>query len=320
MKYKDYYHVLGVGTAATPDEIKKAYRKLAFKHHPDKTRGDKAEEETFKEINEAHEVLSDPEKRKKYDQFGAEWKHYEEAGAQPGGFDWSKYAADQGGQGHRVSREEFEASFADGGVGDLFELLFGQHSRQGRGRRSVAVKGEDLDAETTLSLEEAYNGSARIIHLNGQTIRVTIKPGIADMQVLRVPGKGRSGRNAGASGDLYLTIKIAPHPVFHRRGNDLHRDVSVELYTAVLGGKAHVKTLNGTVKVDIPKETLNGTELRLVGLGMPVYDEKNAFGNLFVKIDIRIPDHLREEEIELFRQLAAFRGKAEFHSTTEKVI
>lgn len=319
MKYKDYYHILGVGKAAAPEEIKKAYRKLAFKHHPDRTKGDKAAEEKFKEINEAHEVLSDPEKRKKYDQFGAEWKHYEEAGAQPGGFDWSKYAADQGGQAHRVSREEFEASFADGGVGDLFELLFGQHSRQGRGRRSAAVKGEDLDAETTLSLEEAYNGSTRIIQLSGQTIRVTIKPGIADLQVLRVPGKGRSGRNAGANGDLYLTIKIAPHPVFHRRGNDLHRDVSVELYTAVLGGKTQVETLNGTVKVDIPKETLNGTELRLVGLGMPVYGEKKAFGNLFVKIDIRLPDHLREEEIELFRQLAALRGKEEFYSTTENV-
>ena len=328
MKYKDYYHILGVGTAAAPEEIKKAYRKLAFKHHPDRTKGDKAAEEKFKEINEAHEVLSDPEKRKKYDQFGAEWKHYEEAGAQPGGFDWSKYAADQGGQEHRVSREEFEASFADGRVGDLFEHLFGQHSHQGRGRRSAAVKGEDLDAQTTLSLEEAYNGSTRIIQLGGQTIRVTLKPGIADMQVLRVPGKGRSGRNAGANGDLYLTIKIAPHPVFHRRGNDLYRDVSVELYTAVLGGKTQVETLNGTVKIDIPEETLNGTELRLVGLGMPVYGEKKAFGNLFVKIDIRLPEHLREEEIELFRQLAAARGKHDpvshhgphAHSTTEDVI
>ena len=194
MKYKDYYHILGVGKAAAPEEIKKAYRKLAFKHHPDKTKGDKAAEEKFKEINEAHEVLSDPGKRKKYDQFGAEWKHYEEAGAQPGGFDWSKYAADQGGQTHRVSREEFEASFADGGVGDLFELLFGQHSRQGRGRRSAAVKGEDLDAETTLSLEEAYHGCTRIIQLSGQTIRVTIKPGITDMQVLRIPGRVRKKR------------------------------------------------------------------------------------------------------------------------------
>ena len=307
MTYKDYYKVLGVGTTATPEEIKKAYRKLAFKHHPDKAKGNKAAEEEFKEINEANEVLSDPEKRKKYDQFGADWKHYEEAGAQPGGFDWSKYATSQGGQAHRMSREEFDETFADEGVGDLFELLFGQRGGQKRGSRNTAVKGEDLDAETTLSLEEAYHGSTRLIQLHGQTIRVTIKPGIADMQVLRVAGKGRAGRNGGPNGDLYLTIKIAPHPVFHRRGNDLHRDFSVELYTAVLGGKAQVKTLKGTVKVDIPKETLNGTELRLLGLGMPVYGKKNEFGNLFVKVDIRLPDHLREQEIDLFRKLAALR-------------
>jgi curved DNA-binding protein len=311
MTYKDYYKILGVGTTATPEEIKKAYRKLAFKHHPDKTKGDKAAEEKFKEINEANEVLSDPEKRKKYDQFGAEWKHYEEAGAQPGGFDWSKYAAGQGGQAQRMSREEFDATFADEGVGDLFELLFGQHRGQRRGGRSAAVKGENLEAETTLSLEEAYHGATRIIQLHGQTIRVTIKPGIADMQVLRVAGKGGAGRNGGANGDLYLTIRIAPHPVFHREGGDLHRHSSVDLYTAVLGGKTEVKSLKGTVKVDIPKETLNGTELRLVGLGMPVYGKKNEFGNLFVKFDIRIPEHLSEQEIELFRKLATLRDQRE---------
>lgn len=308
MTYKDYYKVLGVGTTATPEEIKKAYRKLALKHHPDKTKGNKAAEEKFKEINEANEVLSDPEKRKKYDQFGADWKHYEEAGAQPGGFDWSKYASSQGGQTHRVSREEFDATFADEGVGDLFELLFGQRGGQRRGSRSTSVKGENLDAETTLSLDEAYYGTTRLIQLHGQTIRVTIKPGIADMQVLRVAGKGGGGRNGGPNGDLYLTIKIAPHSVFQRRGNDLHRNFSVELYTAVLGGKAQVQTLKGTVKVDIAKETVNGTELRLLGLGMPVYGKKTEFGNLYVKVDIRIPDHLSEQETDLFRKLAALRG------------
>ena len=307
MNYKDYYKVLGVAPTATPDEIKKAYRKLALKHHPDKTKGNKAAEEKFKEINEANEVLSDPEKRKKYDQFGADWKHYEEAGAQPGGFDWSKYAAGQGGQARPMSREQFDESFTGEGVGDLFELLFGQRGGQGRGSRSSAVKGENLDAETTLSLDEAYYGTTRLIQIHDQTIRVTIKPGIDDMQVLRVAGKGRAGRNGGPNGDLYLTIKIAPHPVFQRRGNDLHRNFSVELYTAVLGGKAQVQTLKGTVKVDIPKEMLNGTELRLLGLGMPIYGKKNEFGNLYVKADIRIPDHLTEQEVDLFRKLAALR-------------
>ena len=307
MTYKDYYTVLGVESTATPEDIKKAYRKLAFKHHPDKTKGNKAAEEQFKEINEANEVLSDPEKRKKYDQFGVDWKHYEEAGAQAGGFDWSKYAAGQAGQARRMSREDFDATFADDGVGDLFELLFGQHGGQKRGNRSAPVNGENLDAETSLSLEESYHGSTRLIQLHGQTIRVTLNPGIADEQVLRVAGKGGVGRNGGPNGDLYLTINIAPHPVYHRKGNDLYRSVAVELYTAVLGGKAHVKTFKGTVDVDIPKETLNGVELRLLGLGMPVYGKKNEFGNLFVTVDIRIPNNLRENEIHLFRELAALR-------------
>jgi curved DNA-binding protein len=305
--YKDYYKILGVGTKATQEEIKKAYRKLALKHHPDKTKGNKAAEEKFKEINEANEVLSDPEKRKKYDQFGADWKQYEQAGAQPGGFDWSKYATGQGEQSRRMNREDFDATFADEGVGDLFEMLFGQHRSQRRGGRNPAVKGEDLDAEATLSLEEAYSGATRLIQLHGQTIRVTFKPGIADMQVLRVAGKGRVGRSGGPNGDLYLTTKIAPHPVFLRRGNDLHRTIFVELYTAVLGGKTQVNTLKGTVKVDIPRETSNGTELRLLGLGMPVYGKKNEFGNMYVKVEVRIPDHLTAQEIDLFKSLAALR-------------
>jgi curved DNA-binding protein len=307
MTYKDYYKVLGVGETATPEEIKKAYRKLALKYHPDKTNDDKAAERKFKDINEANEVLSDPEKRKKYDQVGADWKHYEEAGAQSGGFDWSKYAGDRGGQAHRMRPEEFDAMFAGEGGGDLFELLFGQRNGQRRRRRSAALKGEDLNAETTLSLEEAYQGTTRLLQLDDQTIRVTIKPGAADQQVLRVAGKGGAGVNGGPGGDLYLTIKIAPHPEFQRQGNDLHCDFPVELYTAVLGGKAQVKTLKGTVKVDIPQETPNGTALRLRGLGMPIYGKKNEFGNLLVKIVIRMPSHLSAQEIDLFRKLAAIR-------------
>ncbi len=308
MTYKDYYKVLGVEKTATPEDIKRAYRKLALKHHPDKTKGNKAAEEKFKEINEANEVLSDPEKRKKYDQFGAEWKQYEQTGGKPGGFDWSKYAAGQGGQGRRVSREEFDETFGDGGVGDLFELLFGQRGGRGRGGGRAAVTGENLEAETTLSLEEAYHGTTRLIQLHGQTIKVTIKPGVVDTQVLRIAGKGGAGRNGGPNGDLYLTIRIALHPVFLRRGDDLHRTISVDLYTALLGGKTQVETLKGWVKMNIPKETQNGTELRLLGLGMPVYGRKNEFGNLFVKVDIKVPEHLTEKEFELFKQLAALRG------------
>jgi curved DNA-binding protein len=306
MIYKDYYKDLGVEKTATSAEIKKAYRTLANKYHPDKTRGDKAAEEKFKEINEANAVLSDPVKRKKYDQFGADWKHYEEAGAQPGGFDWSKYTG--GGQTGRTRTRESNATFTDENVNDLFELLFGQGSGQRRASRGVAIKGEDLEAETTLSLEEAYHGATRLIQLNGQTIKVTIKPGVADQQTLRIAGKGGSGFNGGPNGDLYLAVRIAPHPEFYRKGNDLRRDLPVELYTAVLGGKTQIKTLKGTVTVNIPKGTPNGKELRLRGLGMPVYAKKNEFGNLLVKVDIVLPEHLSDEEIDLFKALAARRN------------
>ena len=307
MIYKDYYKDLGVAKTATPGEIKKAYRTLANKYHPDKNRGDKSAEERFKVISEANEVLSDPVKRKKYDQFGADWKLYEEAGAQPGGFDWAKYASGRGGQTHRTSTHEANAMFTDEGVNDLFEMLFGQRTGQRRGRQSIVIKGEDIETETTLSLEEAYHGTTRLIRLNGQTIKVTIKPGIADQQVLRIAGKGGGGSNGGPNGDLYLTVKIAPHPEFRRKGNDLHRDFPVELYTAILGGKTQIKTLRGNVTVNIPKGTPNGKALRLRGLGMPVYAKKNEFGNLLAKVDIVLPEHPSEEEIDLFRKLAALR-------------
>ncbi len=307
MIYKDYYKELGVAKTATAAEIKKAYRTLANKYHPDKTKGDKAAEEKFKDINEANEVLSDPVKRKKYDQFGADWKHYEEAGAQPGGFDWSKYSAGGGGQTYRTTMNESDFMSADESAGDLFEMLFGQRSGQHRGRRSVVTKGEDLETETTLSLEEAYHGTMRLIHLNDQTIKVTIKPGVADQQTLRIPGKGGRGSGGGPNGDLYLNVRIAPHPEFLRKGNDLHCSLPVELYTAVLGGKTRIKTLKGQVTVTILKGTPNGKELRLQGLGMPVYGKKNEFGNLLVKVDILLPEQLSEEEIELFRKLASLR-------------
>jgi curved DNA-binding protein len=307
MNYKDYYNVLGVSKEATADEIKKAYRKLAMKFHPDKTTGNKAANEKFNEINEANQVLSDPEKRKKYDQFGADWKQYEQAGAQPGGFDWKKYARPETGRAQEMNAEEFESMFSQGEDVDLFELLFGRRGARGQGRRTAAYKGEDLSAETTISLDEAYHGCARLIQLDGQKIKVTIPPGIADEQVLRIAGKGTEGGRGGPGGDLYLYVKVAAHPEFHRKGNDLHRDFQVELYTAVLGGKTLVKTPKGAVKVDIPPETPNHKVLRLRGLGMPVFGKKNEFGDMFVTIEILVPNHLTEQEVDLFGKLAALR-------------
>lgn len=307
MTYKDYYKILGVGKNATPAEMKKAYRSLANKYHPDKSKGSKVAEEKFKEINEANEVLSDSVKRKKYDQFGADWKHYEEAGAKPGGFDWSKYANDRPSQSQRTTQNKSNTNFSDESVNDLFEMLFGQHNRQQQGRRNTVVKGEDLSTETTLSLEESYHGTTRLIKIDDQTIKVTIKPGIADRQKLRIANKGRSGSNNGVNGDLYLTINIAQHPGFHRSGNDLRCNLPVKLYEALLGGKSQLKTLKTNVNVNIPKGTPNGKELRLSGLGMPVYGTKNEFGDLIVKVDIQLPELLCEEEIRLFKTLAVMR-------------
>jgi curved DNA-binding protein len=307
MTYKDYYKILGIANTATQDEIKKAYRKLANKYHPDKTRGDKAAEEKFKDINEANGILSNPEKRKKYDQFGADWKQYEDTGQQPGGFDWSKYTGGRGGKERTMSQEEFSAMFGDEGLGNIFETIFGQPGGGRGGRRSRARKGEDLEAETTLTLEEAFHGSTRLLKIHDQTIKVTLKPGIADEQVLRVAGKGGRGSNGGSHGDLYITVRIAPHSEFQRRGNDLYCERQVSLYTAMLGGKARIKTMKGSVDVDITRETPNGKVLRLLGLGMPVYGTKNEFGNMYVTVMIQLPDHLTEQEIELFRKLSTLR-------------
>lgn len=306
MAYKDYYNVLGVGKTATSAEIKKAYRTLANKYHPDKTKGDKAAEEKFKDINEANGVLSDPVKRKKYDQFGVDWKQFEEAGAQPGGFDWSQFTTDSGGQTQPSGTPGSATMFTDESVNEILEMAFGRRSSQRRKKRS-SLKGEDFETETILSLEEAYHGTTRLIRLNDQTIKVTIKPGVADQQLLRITGKGGGGSNGGPNGDLYLTIRIAPHPEFHRHGNDLHRNFPVELYTAILGGKAQIKTMKGNVTVNILKETENGKELRLRGLGMPVYGKKNEFGNLLLKVEIVLPEHLTEAETGMFRTLAGLR-------------
>ena len=199
--------------------------------------------------------------------------------------------------------------FGDEGAGSLFDLLFGGRGGQKRRGRTGAIKGEDFNAETTLSLEEAYRGAARLITLDGQKIRVAIKPGIADQQVLRIAGKGGAGLNGGPNGDLYITINVAPHPVFQRKGDDLSCDLVIDLYAAVLGGKVEVSTLKGAVKVDIQKETPSGKVLRLRGLGMPVYGSKNDFGNLLARIDIQVPGHLSEKEIGLFRELAELRKR-----------
>jgi len=324
MQYKDYYKILGVNRNATQDEIKKAYRKLAVKYHPDKTKGDKDSESKFKEISEANEVLKDPEKRKKYDRFGQNWKQYQEAGADAGGFDFSDFMRQgDSGRGRGGDWQEqsspygdtfhFEEVFSGSGSGgrtgfsDFFETLFGEEFRSARarprGRRTASMRGQDVTAETTLTLEEAYHGTSRIIQMDGKRVRVNIKPGIQDNQTLRMPGKGMQGIGGGQPGDLFLKIHINQHPVYKRDGNDLYKDVKVDLYTAVTGGKIEVDTLKGKIKLDIPKKTQSGKILRLPKLGMPVHNKPNEFGDLYIKLHIQIPEDLSEEDLKLFEKL-----------------
>lgn len=312
MDYKDYYKVLGVEKNASPDEIKKAYRKLALKYHPDKTKGDKSAEEKFKEINEANEVLSDPEKRKKYDELGDSYKYYQQYGNQGQGFDWSQYANAGGGQRTYNFSGDFEDFFGGSGYSDFFDMLFGggfggTHKKR-RGGRTMQSRGSDYQAEMDITLEEAYSGTTRVFKHNNHSIKLNIKPGIPDGQVLKIPGGGGSGRGGGQAGDLLIKINILQHNIFERKGNDLYAKLPVDLYTAVLGGKEQFKTLKGTIKIDIAKESEFGKTLRLQKLGMPVYGSASEFGDLYLKLDIQMPKNLSSKEIKLFNDLQKMRG------------
>lgn len=311
MDYKDYYKVLGVDKSASADAIKKAYRKLAVKYHPDKNPGNKAAEEKFKEITEAYEVLGDPEKRKKYDELGENWKYYQQQGGTAEGFDWSQYTGRRpGGQGRAYTSGDF------GGFSDFFESIFGgggfERAGFGGGGRTRARKGEDYKADMEISLEESYNGTTRQVDAGGTRLELKIKPGTYDQQVLRLKGKGGPGINGGPNGDIYITVHVQSHPHYEVKGDDLYCDIPVDLYTAVLGGKALVRTLKGTIRIDIAKGTQNGKVLRLKGMGMPKFGKPGEFGDLYGKVNVRLPEHLSPRETELFNELAKLKkGHAE---------
>ena len=315
MEYKDYYKILGVSKSASQDEIKKTFRKLAVKYHPDKNAGDKTAEAKFKEINEANEVIGDPEKRKKYDELGSNWKQYQQTGNQ-GGFDWGRYqnAGNQGGQSQYTDFGDFGSTFGTGGGGfsDFFEAFFGgsfggAQQQRGGGRRAQ-IKGNDMQAEIDLSLEEVYKDQDKIFEINGQKIKLKIKKGISDGQTLKLQGKGGPGHNGGPNGDLLITVRILKHPLYNRIDDDLNIDLPVDIYTAVLGGKADLATFKGKTKITIPPETSNGKILRLSGLGMPKYGKDNEFGDMYVKIDLQTPKNLTPKETELFKELAALKN------------
>jgi len=324
MQYKDYYKTLGVSKNATQDEIKKAYRKLAVKYHPDTHPDDKEAENRFKEINEAYEVLKDPEKRKKYDQLGANWKQYEQAGyggSQDtgfGGFDWSRF----GGRGTGGRSYHFEGDLGDmfgesgGGFSDFFNMFFGggmgdaaSQGFEGFGGSRSARRGQDLQAEMELSVYEAYHGTSRILNVDGQKLRINTKPGAYDGQELRIKGKGGRSPSGGENGDIYIKIRIRPDQEYKVDGHNLIKEVPVDLYTAVLGGKMRVNTLAGTINVNIPKGTQPGKMLRLRGKGMPVHGKSGQYGDLLLKLKIEVPQDLSEEEEKLFKKLKSMNNK-----------
>ena len=305
MDYKDYYKTLGVEKTATTEQIKKAYRKLARQYHPDVNPNDAKAEQKFKEVNEANEVLSDPDKRQKYDQLGADYARYQQAGGgrgqAAGGFDWSQYAQGSGASG----------GFGGfGGEGEDFSDFFGSlFGSAGGGRSSRPGAGQDYQAELELSLPEAYEGGPRTITLNGKSLRLTIQPGVADGQTIRLRDQGGPGRNGGPNGSLLLTFRILPDARYARTGDDLTQDVPVPLYRALLGGEQTVETLGGPVKIKLKPETANGSRLRLRGKGFPVYREKDKHGDLYLRLNVQLPTSLTEEERGLIQQLAKLRGE-----------
>lgn len=311
MEFKDYYKILGVEKSATQDEIKKAYRKLAMKYHPDRNPNDKTAEEKFKEITEANEVLSDPEKRKKYDALGANWKQYQHTG---GGFEdfFSQFG---GSRGRGGTTYEFSGDMGDlfggmdGGFSDFFESFFG-----GSGRRSGFGESAqhqqtavDVEADLNITLEEAFNGSERQINVDGKKLKIKINPGTKDRQKLRLKGLGRSRTTGGKKGDLYLNLHILQHPFYEIKEEDLYYNLDVDLYIAVLGGKEHIKTLDGkTISITIPEGTESEKILRLKNLGL----QKNyGRGDLFVKIHVTVPKNLSREEKEYFKKLKSLRNE-----------
>lgn len=302
MEYKDYYKALGVDKNATTDQIKKAYRKLARQYHPDVNPNNPDAERKFKEVNEANEVLSDEEKRRKYDELGADWQRYQQAGAgrgqAQGGFDWSQYAQQGGFSG---------ADFGDGAdFSDFFGSIFGNMGGRAGGSRAGA--GSDYQAELELTLEDAYRGGPRTLNVNGKSLRITIHPGVEDGQTIRLRDQGAPGRNGGPNGSLYITLRVLPDPRFARNGNDLTQEVQVPLYRALLGGEQVVDTLSGPVKINIKPETQNGTRLRLRGKGFPVYRKEGQFGDLYLRLTVQLPQQLTDKEKELIRQLATLRN------------
>jgi curved DNA-binding protein len=315
MEYKDYYKILGLNRNAGKDEIKKAYRKLARKYHPDVNPEDKTAGAKFSEINEAHEVLSDPEKRKKYDQFGANWQQFERSGGKPEDFNWNQWQSDPGStySYRTVTPEEFEELFGGaGGYSNFFETLFGTAGRRDGDPtagerefhfRTAPHRGRDNEHTLQITLEEAFHGANRTLEWqDGRKIEAKIPRGVRTGSKLRLKGQGEKGRDGGEPGDLYLKIEVQPHHRFERNGDDLNLTVTVALFTLLLGGPVTVSAIDRSVRLDIPTETANGRVFRLRGLGMPRIKNPSERGDLYVTVQAALPKNLTDKEKDLIQQ------------------
>jgi len=329
MEFKDYYATLGVPKTASEKELKAAYRKLARKHHPDVNPGDKAAEAKFKEINEAYEVLGDPEKRRKYDELGANWRMYEQAQQQgqpfPGGSPFGGFGGEGGawtinmggpGGSRTMTEDEMREMFGtEDPFSDFFRTFFGggggagQESRRGRTR---SQRGRDLESEAELTLEEAYHGAMRRVSItdggHSRNIDVRIPPGVKDGSRVRAAGEGEQGANGGAAGDLFLRVRIRPHPVFERKGDDLYTKVALPVTVAVLGGEAQVPTISGTVRLKVPETTQPGQVFRLKGHGMPVIGKPDMKGDLYATADVQLPRSLSKDQRQAWEQIKKSEG------------
>lgn len=301
MEFIDYYKILGISEKATDSEIKKAYRKLARKHHPDLNPNDVEAQKKFQQINEANEVLSDPEKRKKYDKYGKDWQHAE-------AFE-SAQREQQGAGGYNRQRGYTgSGGFSEGEFSDFFESMFGGGGFAGRNQgRSYAFKGQDFNATLQLPLTDILTSQKQTIDLGEKKIRITIPAGVENGQTIKIKGYGSAGANGGPKGDLFITFNIKNNTGFKRLGNDLYKTIEVDLYKALLGGEIQIDTLNGKVKLKLKPETQNETKVKLKGKGMPKYKKEDHFGDLYITYKINLPKNLNDKEKALFTELSKLR-------------
>ena len=310
MPFIDYYKILGVDKNATADDIKKAYRKQARKLHPDLNPNDQEAHKKFQELNEANEVLSDPEKRKKYDKYGENWQHGEEYEKARQQYEQQSRRQEQWQNPQEGQTFYTEGNFSDTDFSDFFHSMFGSgfSQRQG-GHASRKYKGGDYSAELKLTLEQAFKTHQQVLTIDGKNIRITIPAGVANGQKIKLKGYGQPGVNGGPNGDLFITFTVEDTPQLKRLGDDLYTDATVDLYTAVLGGEITINTLSGQLKMKLKPGTQPNSKLRLKGKGFSVYKKEEHFGDLYVTVKVQIPENLSQQEIELFTQLAKIRTK-----------